>query len=388
MDRVPVDKEFTEAIEEIIGYLRKRGYERITGLPYVKGNIFSVVNDIKFFVGKNGGLFKSSFLYALRRRVFGNMALVALFDFFILNRKIEYSKISAALGEDIVRKSLNLGILSEGYDKSGNRLLESGVRIVPFDGEYFICDPSDRAIPDFVWIGSDSLLLAERLRNLDWEGRLAVDIGSGTGIQAIALSARPGARVIAVDINEKGLRYGKLNSMINKKSNINFVRSDMFSAIRGGIDIIVSNPPFVFLPPEQKMANRDGYGGDLGLEKIIYMLEKLPEYLNPAGTAVILTLSPVVRGRDILLERVRKILSKNYVIDYEIVDLAYINRYKSLYEAEGISYFIQGILKITKDELLSVSRISIKDMPKARKLVSFIKVAFKRSFNKDHVHAS
>lgn len=387
MDKIPAEKEFISAIEETVAILKEKGYSRAACLPYKKGNIFSIVNDLSFFAGRREGMFKSSFLYKLRRQLFYDKGIIVLSDFFMHNKKVPYSSISPILGEDKVRNLAELNILSEESDKKGVRLLKSNVRIIPFNGEYFISDPFDRRIPDFVWIGSDSLLLARKLKSIKFVGKLAVDIGSGSGIQAITLSDGLGTRVIAVDINEKGLRYGKLNARINKKSNIGFVRSDMLSAVKDGIDTIVSNPPFVFLPESEKSVNRDGYGGALGLEKIIYILRKIPQYLNPGGKAVILTLSPVIAGSNILIEEIRKIFDSGYAIDYEIIDYVYVNGPKALYDSENISYFIQGFLKISKEANSAGLRISVKDIPKMNKFLSFIKIGGRKLFYKDHAYA-
>lgn len=379
MDTVSAEKEFTGAIKKLVQFLRERNYPKADQLPYKKGNIFSIINDLVFFLGKRESIFKSSFLYGFRRWLFDDKELIVLSDFFMHNKQISYSRISSLLGKDKILDLLKLNILAAESCKNGSALLKSHVQIITFKGEYFICDPFDRKIPDFVWIGSDSLLLADRLKRLNCDSRLAVDIGSGSGIQAIALSSGQNNKVIAIDINEKGLRYATLNAIINGKSNIRFVRSDMLSAIKGGIDTIVSNPPFIFLPPGEEAVNRDGYGGKLGLEKIIYILKIIPQYLNPRGQAFLLTLSPVICGKNMLLDEVKRIFDRNYAIDYEIIDYVYIRKFKKLYDSENISYFIQGILKISKSEVGGfAARISVRDIPNINKLLSFIKIIAKK----------
>lgn len=383
-----MEKDFVCAIEGVVGFLKEKGYSKAVQLPYKKGNIFSVINDLGFFLGRREGIFKSSFLYRFRRWLFDDKELVVLYDFFMLNKKTSHSTISSFLGEEKVRGLLKLNIITADPHKNGNTLLKSQVRIIPFNGEYFICDPFDRRIPDFVWIGSDSILLADRLKRLNCDSKLAVDIGSGSGIQAIALSTCRSTKVIAVDINEKGLRYAKLNAIINKRTNIGFVRSNMLSAIRGGIDTIVSNPPFIFLPPGEEIVNRDGYGGKFGLEKVIYILKRIPQYLNTQGNAFILTLSPVICGKNIMMEEVKKIFDGNYAVDYEIIDYVYMGELKEFYDSENISYFIQGILKISKGAAGGKAvRISVKDIPKIKKLLSFIKIMANKVSRKKYAYA-
>ena len=391
MDSILIEKDFIGAMEDIVEFLRKKGYPEAVKLPYKKGNIFSIINDIIFFLGRGRGLFKSSFLYRFRRWIFNDRDLVFLCDFFMYNKEVSYSGISSLLGEEKVRDFLKLSIFTEeAYkNKKGSTFLKSQVRIIPFGGEYFICDPFDRKIPDFVWIGSDSLLLADRLKRLNYDTKLAVDIGSGSGIQAITLSICQSSKVIAIDINEKGLKYAMLNAIINKRTNISFVRSDMLSAVKGGIDTIVSNPPFIFLPPGEETVNRDGYGGKLGLEKIIYILKMVPQYLNPNGQAFILTLSPVISGKNILMDQVKRIFDRNYSIDFEVIDYVYIREFKELYDSENISYFVQGMLKISKTATGARGlQLSIKDAPKMKKLLSFVKIMANKAFYKNYAHAA
>jgi methylase of polypeptide subunit release factors len=161
----------------------------------------------------------------------------------------------------------------------------------------------------------------------------------------------------------------------------------MLSAIKSGIDVIVSNPPFVFLPPSQQSVNRDGYGGVFGLEKITYILERLQEYLNPGGRAVILTLSPVINGKDILKEELKKLLDKNYVIDYRIVDYVYNSEFKFFYDSKNISYFIQAILEISKNGNSGAGKIAVQDIPAVKKSFSFVKIIGKKLFAKNYVNA-
>lgn len=388
MDNIPLEKELIEAIRDTVIFLKGRSYSKVLELPYVKGNLFSIVNDVDFFLGKKDSIFKSSFLYNLRRWLFNNKELIILYDFFIHNKKETYLNICFIIGEDRVKRLLSLNILSKEFDRYGNSLLRSKIRVIPFNGEYFISDSFDRTISDFVWIGIDSIFLASKLKCLNNKGKWAIDIGSGSGIQAITLSNDSKVKVIAIDINEKGLRYGKINAIINNKTNIHFVKSDMLSAIKGSMDTIVSNPPFIFLPDTEKLTNRDGYGGLFGIEKIIYILEKIPQYLNPEGRAVLLTLSPVISGKDILMEEIKRLFDKNYVIDYEIIDYIYMNEFRNLYDSKNISYFIQGILKISNNGNSCAAQISVKDISKIKKLLSFIKIAGKKAFHEKYVHTA
>jgi precorrin-6B methylase 2 len=388
MDNVVIEKEFIEAIKDIVIILKERDYSKIAELPYVKGGIFSIINDFTFLFGRRDSIFESSLFYNLRRWSFNNKDIVILNDFFIHNKTEKRSIICSILGEDKVNNFLNLNIMSEVLDERGNSLLRSQIRIIPFNGEYFISDPFDRAISDFVWIGKDSILLANRLKNMASNGKFVVDIGSGSGIQAIILSNNSDSKVIAVDINEKCLRYGKVNAIINRKTNVHFVKSDMLSAIKCRLDTIVSNPPFIFLPSDEEKTNRDGYGGVFGIEKTIRILENMPQHLNAGGKAILLTLSPVISGKNLLIEEVKKILSNGYIVCYEIIDYVYMKEYRNFYDSKKISYFVQGILEVSKEKNPCAVQMTIKDISRIKKLLSFIKIAGTKVFYKNYVDAA
>ena len=86
-----------------------------------------------------------------------------------------------------------------------------------------------------------------------------IDIGTGSGCIAIALAVHlPLAEVTAIDISWQALQSAKENADLNK-ARINLLREDILNSkfsLPGGIDIIVSNPPYV-RESEKKMMNRN-----------------------------------------------------------------------------------------------------------------------------------
>jgi release factor glutamine methyltransferase len=78
---------------------------------------------------------------------------------------------------------------------------------------------------------------------------VVVDIGCGTGAIALAIAMqRRDARVIATDISEDALAYARANAR-GLGCDVSFSTGDLFDAVpsdlRGGVDLIVSNPPYV-----------------------------------------------------------------------------------------------------------------------------------------------
>ncbi len=119
-----------------------------------------------------------------------------------------------------------------------------------------------------------------------------LDAGTGSGIIAITLAAeKPSASVVASDISQEALVIAKRNAEKHGLQHINFVRSDWFSEINGGLfDLIISNPPYIAendphlqkggLPFEPKLALLAGPDGFDALEHIA---ERARDHLNPGG---------------------------------------------------------------------------------------------------------
>lgn len=80
------------------------------------------------------------------------------------------------------------------------------------------------------------------------EGISILDIGTGSGCIALALSARiPGARVTAIDVSETALAVATANAVSLADERITFERCDIMRELPSGapFDIIVSNPPYI-----------------------------------------------------------------------------------------------------------------------------------------------
>jgi len=124
----------------------------------------------------------------------------------------------------------------------------------------------------------DSFLLAE---NLDVRhGDLVLDMGTGSGIQALAAAGKAG-HVLAVDINPKALEVAAANARLNKVRNVEFRQSDLYSNVEGGFDLITFNPPY--LPTEDNIVDFALDGGDRGVEVIKKFIRESAAHLKPGG---------------------------------------------------------------------------------------------------------
>jgi len=127
--------------------------------------------------------------------------------------------------------------------------------------------------------------------------RTVVDGGTGSGCIAIALAVHlPQARVWATDISRAALRVAVDNAQRHGVADrILFIQADLLSPLRGPVDLIVSNPPYVAeeewpaLPasvreyePRQALD-----GGPGGLMVIRRLLKGAPRLLRPGGTLLV-----------------------------------------------------------------------------------------------------
>jgi release factor glutamine methyltransferase len=103
--------------------------------------------------------------------------------------------------------------------------------------------------PDVMPITPMSHLLGEAIRSEARVGELVLDMGTGSGVNAV-LAAKNGARVAAVDINPKALGAARANADRNAVRDLVDVRySDVFSEVDESFDLIIFDPPFRWFAP-------------------------------------------------------------------------------------------------------------------------------------------
>ncbi|WP_430331928.1 peptide chain release factor N(5)-glutamine methyltransferase [Rhodococcus sp. ACT016] len=145
------------------------------------------------------------------------------------------------------------------------------------------------------------LLLAWALAHLEASGLRApvvMDLCTGSGALALAIAhARPDAVVHAVELEPRALAWARRNADRRAAAGdtpINLVQGDvtdrsLLTALEGGVDLIVSNPPYIpegaVLDPE--VADHDPYsalfGGVDGLSVIKPMVNNIARWLRIGG---------------------------------------------------------------------------------------------------------
>jgi release factor glutamine methyltransferase len=124
---------------------------------------------------------------------------------------------------------------------------------------------------------------------------VAVDVGAGTGVIALALKAeRPDAEVWATDVSPEAVALTRENAERLGLA-VAVVAGDLLaplpSALRGNVDVVVANPPYVppedaeTLPREVRQDPAAAVFGDRALTE--RLLEQAAGWLRAGGMAVI-----------------------------------------------------------------------------------------------------
>ena len=137
-------------------------------------------------------------------------------------------------------------------------------------------------------------IIEEALAVLDQASApLIVDVGTGSGCIGISLAREfPAARVIATDLSTHALEVAKRNAARHGViDRMTFVETSFLDGVETGVDLIVSNPPYVpsvsrrGLTPEVRDYEPSValFGGEDGLYGLRSVLEGAAATLAPGG---------------------------------------------------------------------------------------------------------
>ena len=124
------------------------------------------------------------------------------------------------------------------------------LRGVSEEGEVFDYLGLTLVVPPHVQvIESTSDLLGRTVLDEVTEGERVLDMGTGSGVNAI-LAATRGADVVAVDVNPHAVEAARANAARNGvEDRVTIGRSDLFDAVEGRFDLVVFDPPFRWMKP-------------------------------------------------------------------------------------------------------------------------------------------
>ncbi|MEI6849523.1 MAG: HemK2/MTQ2 family protein methyltransferase [archaeon] len=147
----------------------------------------------------------------------------------------------------------------------------------------------------------DSYLLETQVK-LYSKDKTVLDMGTGSGIQALSALNSGAKSVLAVDINKEAITLLKNKY---KQKNIKFLHSNLFSKVKSKFDLIIFNPPY--LPEDEREDSESALvttGGKNGDEIILKFLQQSKVHLNKNGLILLLvsSLTP--------LEKIESLLTK------------------------------------------------------------------------------
>jgi methylase of polypeptide subunit release factors len=180
-------------------------------------------------------------------------------------------------------------------------LLRSNVRFSTLDRQLFVHSafPTDQS--DAVFFGPDTYRFVRALRHAMSDFHMGtrpriVDIGCGSGAGGLDLAlllAPHDPEIVLTDINPRALRFSRINAALNACPDVATIESDLFTAVPGQADLIISNPPYLVDP--RGRLYRHG-GGTLGFDLSLRIVEEGVERLAPGGSLFLYTGTAVVDG--------------------------------------------------------------------------------------------
>ena len=213
--------------------------------------------------------------------------------------------------DEVAPQILDLLAEAEALEET-NGLYRSKVRFATLDDLLFVHSGFPTTEPDAVFFGPDTYRFARLLRSSIMHMPAnrplkLVDVGSGSGAGGIYASRLlPGATdLILADINPKALEFSAVNAALNDLPAAQTVLSDVLDGIKGEIDLVIANPPY--LVDEERRLYRHG-GGELGIALALRIAEQGLARLKPGGRLILYTGTPIVGGVDPFFESVRPLV--------------------------------------------------------------------------------
>lgn len=139
-----------------------------------------------------------------------------------------------------------------------------------------------RTHPDVYEPHDDTWLLVDAVQGLPLTDRRVLEVGCGAGVALIAAAVN-GARCVGLDRNPAAVRLMLENAALNGvRDRVDGVLGDLVASVRpGGFDLVLFNPPYLPVDPDQPVSGPLAYaleGGPTGDEVIQRFLDGLESW--------------------------------------------------------------------------------------------------------------
>lgn len=197
----------------------------------------------------------------------------------MLGRDVSRAEAEAAFGEAGLRVLAEIGVVTPAGDN-----IRAEVSILPIEDHFTVRDFSpllgDRPMTDdhVLGVGPSTRILADLTVRPPVSD--ALDLGAGQGYQTV-LAAEHAARVVGTDINPRALSCAAIAAGLNARGNIELREGSLFEPVGDErFDLVVSNPPFLIVPPSDLVAVTSRFEGDQLVERIA---REAPSHLRDGG---------------------------------------------------------------------------------------------------------
>ena len=316
---VTFDFEIVSLFSDAIDVLALKGYFEIKKVPlreYPKSKHLDSFEK-KFASLETSCVFQtSSDPESIRQEILNSDLLKDLYNCFFLNRISSKNDFITILGDELFAGFIQHEFIVERPE--GYKCL---YRFVPVRDRIYVTSAFDRSLPHFTYLSYDSfvfkVLILKELVPL--RGSIFIlDYCCGVGYVGLEIKNLQDS-LLGIDVNPNAVWMSNLNASLHKHRNAEFICSEEPPKDKF-FDLIVCNPPFVFLPSNgpKKM---DSYGGgEYGLELTLRFLKRLCKLLKPNGQGFMITTSPVISGEDYLLKVLNERFPDLYGKYYDLCD--------------------------------------------------------------------
>lgn len=170
------------------------------------------------------------------------------------------------------------------------RSISEMLRVGAFKFYYAYAGILNRLMPHIRLDGKKIYVAPSVYKPLEHEQRLAdtckpsdrvLDLGCGTGVAAV-FSAMIAKDVVASDISPGAVENARRNCELHGLSNVTTVQSDMFEAIEGKFDLIITHPPYFQLEMKGDDAH---YATSMTFVDVLF--SKAKDYLADGGRLLV-----------------------------------------------------------------------------------------------------